>query len=157
MTHGNQDLSNQTSDETLFVPSLWVTVLERRCSLSSPLGDWCKEISNGRIVTTPSVDSELLPVAWFPSANKLDNRGQDLTTHLFLLQERLHELHIRRILIDVDHALEPDILPQPDRPGRSRLVIKLQLILEDFEPDLVDLFEIRTIGFVRIDWAEFTV
>jgi hypothetical protein len=76
---------------------------------------------------------------------------------LLLLKERLHQLHISRLLVHVDHPLEPDILPQPDGPGGSRLVVQLQLVLEHPEPDLVGLLKVGTVGLVSVDGTEFAV
>lgn len=76
---------------------------------------------------------------------------------LLLLEERLHQLHISRLLVHVDHPLEPDILPQPDGPGGSRLVVQLQLVLEHPETDLVGLLEIGSVGLVGVDRTEFAV
>jgi hypothetical protein len=59
-THGKEDLPNESSDETLLVPRLGVSILERRGGVSSPFGDGGEQVANGCIVTTPGVDDELL-------------------------------------------------------------------------------------------------
>jgi hypothetical protein len=89
--------------------------------------------------------------------NRFSQEMRMAWTHLLLFEERLHQLHVSRLLVHVDHPLEPDILPQPDGPGGSRLVVQLQLVLEHPETDLVGLLEIGSVGLVSVDGTELAV
>jgi hypothetical protein len=89
--------------------------------------------------------------------NRFSQEMRMAWTHLLLFEERLHQLHISRLLVHVDHPLEPDILPQPDGPGGSRLVVQLQLVLEHPESDLVGLLEIGSVGLVGVDGTELAI
>ena len=153
----DEDVARETGDTALELPDgvrVQVLVLLRDLVLDV-LHERVVELVDGAVVGAPGVDGEAL----------------------LLGEEVLEEGHVLGFGVDVDHALETDILVEPDRPAQSVLqksrsvcdrgskrenrtdcIVELQLILEDLVAMGVDLVsQLSLVLLSGVNRAPFSV
>lgn len=102
-THGQQTLSQDSVDMFDAFPSGGVSLFKPRRRFEHPFTNRIEQVGEMCVIAPPFIDSQVLSVSFCLA------KSCGVTTYLLLLQERSQELHVRRIRLDVDHALVTDI------------------------------------------------
>lgn len=77
---------------------------------------------------------------------------------VFLREELLEELHVGGLGVKEHHALEPDVLVQPNRPAQTILVVDLELVGQDFIARLVDgVCGLSVVLLPGVHWSKLAI